>query len=464
MDCLQPSLKYPRSSAILDDISGPDYISKLHDDILIHMLDKLPMEEAGRTSLLSKRWNGLWRHKRNVELGYKLFQKPNRSVKLGYKLFQKSGNDVLPLLIKGFSDVRQQTIHRLSASLRYDKTMLTDIKLLMDYASSKNVEELYMDFNAKTDNIKWRRRYSFVLKPELVKQFSSLVKLSLKSLKLETLPPLCFMALGELFLEQVKLGEDSVEKITSNCPSLALLCLSNCNPSSDLNIVIAANSNILHLVIREEFTGPQNTPYSCSIRAANVKTIEFASALPRKGYQMKGTLSCSEAIFRLDQMEPRLEAVKVFSSGIRGNYTQNFLGLLGKLVTAEVLTLSSWCIQVLSIEVHRWNRPPTFEAKHLILEIGLNRWEFPGVAYMLLGCHKLENLVVVMGAPAKLDYGSVETLVRLGRIGLPEPSSKILQKLEVVEFKNYPGPYGTWDGDEFNQDRFFAGSEVGSLL
>uniref|UniRef100_A0A803MHC3 F-box protein n=1 Tax=Chenopodium quinoa TaxID=63459 RepID=A0A803MHC3_CHEQI len=390
MDVLQPDSKCPRTSAVLDDNTEPDYFGKLHDDLLIEILDKLPMEVAMDTSLLSKSWKDLWKHKRNVELGQKWVQN--------------------------------------------------------------------CDFNDRNDNrIKWRRRYPLVDMPNWVySPCSSLVKLILISLQLNTLPPLHFKALRELYLEHVKLTKDSVEKITSNCPSLGLLSLSNCNPTTGLNINVAANSSLLHLVVNEEFTDVRNATELC-IRAPNVKTIEFASALPRKSYRMDGTLACSEAIFRLDKMHHRPQAIRIFSSGLKGYYAKNFLGLLRKLATAKVLTVSSWCIQVLSMEVYNFRKPLTFEASHLILETGLCRWEFQGIAYMLLGCYKLENLTIVMGDPAHLN-----AICQVRNPGVQ--FDNILQQLETIEFKYYSATYQTWDGDDFNESLFFAVSDFGRLL
>lgn len=435
---------------ILDDNNSKiDYISKLHDDLLLQILDKLPMEVVVDTFMLSERWKDLWRHKRNVELGY--------------KWVQKTGKPVLPSLLRILSSLRHENIHSINISLRYGISMLSEIQSLMAYVSLKNVEELYIDFNDKNDDsVRWRRRYSFVLIPECKNRpCSSLAKLTLKSLRLETLPSSRFKVLRELFLEQVKLSEDSVEKITSNCPSLALLCLCNCNPTTDLNIIIAANSNLVHLVIREEFIEVSKAT-NLRIRAANVKTIEFALALPRNRYQMEGTFACSEAIFRLDQMQhhPHARGRSVMF-GIKGGFTKKFLGLLEKLVAAEVLTLSSWCIQVLTLEVTNSQRPLIFEAKHLILETGIQRWEFRGIAYLLLGCHKLENLVIIMQAPKEMNFEVMKNTRCIFYTGEPD---NFLQRLETVEFKNYTGNYQTWDGDNFNEVHFFGQTSLGRLL
>lgn len=445
------SSKRQRMSTSADAInqrSELDYINNLPDDILLLILDKLPMEEAMGTALISKRWKDLWKYKNKINLGF------------GWIL--KTGKKIIPSLLKFFSVHQETKIQHVSVSLQYDLCMHTEILSLLAYVSKKNVEELYIDFNDKNDSRKrWRRKYLSLFIPECeLCACSSLIKLGLKFLQLETLPPLRFMALKELFLDQVKLDDDSVEEITMNCPSLEMLCLSNCNPAADLKVIIATGSNLVHLIIKEELTEVRNKT-DLFIRAVNVKRIEFTSALPRKVYKLDETLECSESTFRLDQMHHSRQAMRVTCFGVRGNFSNNFLGLLSKFRAAKVLTMSSWCIQVLSIEVVRFLIPQTFEVKHLVLETGLKGWEFPGIAYMLLACHKLESLVIVLSAPAELNFKFMERVKYPGH-NVRYPT--ILQDLTVVEFKNFSGNYQTWEDGMFDERLFFSGVEYGRLL
>ena len=77
----------------------------------------------------------------------------------------------------------------------------------------------------------------FHLLPDCEIKCSTLVKLTLKFMKLLMLPT-CITALKELYLEEVELAAGAVEKITMDCPSLVLLSLSNCNVNSNLIIEI----------------------------------------------------------------------------------------------------------------------------------------------------------------------------------------------------------------------------------
>ncbi|XP_057531172.1 putative F-box/LRR-repeat protein At5g54820 isoform X2 [Amaranthus tricolor] len=446
MDHLQWGLKRSRTSAALPYKTQPDYISDLPDEILIKIIDKLPMKEAMDTSLLSKRWNGLWKCKRTFELVY--------------KWFNRNGIKVFPVWSRIFSVLQEQDIHFLSVSLRYVQSMSAEIDLLFTYASMKNVEELYIDFNGTNDNnISCRRRYpSFSLTECEECICLSLVKLSLKSVQLEMFPAR-FVVLKELFLERVKLSANSVQIITSKCPLLVLLCLCNCNPKTNLRIDIAASSKLIQLIIREDVIEVSNTS-ELFIRAANVKAIEFGLALPRKRYHIEGALVCSEATFRLNQMDRSRQAMKVTDFGIKGSYSNNFLGLLKKLRAAEVLTLCSWCIQVISIELLIQFRNPVsndLNLRHLTLETGLGRWEFLGTAYLLLKCKKLENLVMVMGDQAEIIYGCVRTKSHHRKFDMIMEG---LPALKTVEFKNFSGNYQLWEADNFNEKEFFNNMEI----
>ncbi|XP_057539222.1 putative F-box/LRR-repeat protein At3g18150 [Amaranthus tricolor] len=447
MDSLQLIPKRPRS-AVLDDNSELNSLSELPDDILIDILDKLPMEDAMTTSFLSKRWKDLWKYKSNIELG-------NDWV-------SKTGKDVLPSLQRILCYLKEQKLHCLSVSIRYCPSMLTDMELLFTYASIKNAKEIYIDFNARSDSkIRQRRRCPYFFLTECEDCVcSSLVKLSLKSVQLDTLPAR-FVALRELFLERVILGDYFVEIVTTNCPSLSLLCLCNCNPKVNLEIVIAATANLLQLIIREEITEVANTT-ELSIRAENVKVIEFVLALPRKGYKIEGALVCSEVRFRLNQMHQSRQAMRVSGLGIKGKFTDNFVGLLEKFKAAETITLSSWCIQVLSIElIVRRKCPLSFDLRHLTLETGLELWEFLGITYLLLSARKLESLVVVMGDTAEISCNHPATL--MSSVGY-NVFDQGLPALKTVEFKNFSGNYESWEADNFDLDKFFRNYSSGDFL
>ncbi|KAF3523206.1 hypothetical protein F2Q69_00049924, partial [Brassica cretica] len=43
-------------------VKDVDWISKLPDDVLLVILSRLSTEEAVRTSLVSKRWEHVWKH------------------------------------------------------------------------------------------------------------------------------------------------------------------------------------------------------------------------------------------------------------------------------------------------------------------------------------------------------------------------------------------------------------------
>ncbi|CAN6936198.1 unnamed protein product [Brassica oleracea] len=45
-----------------DQVKDVDWISKLPDDVLLVILSRLSTEEAVRTSLVSKRWEHVWKH------------------------------------------------------------------------------------------------------------------------------------------------------------------------------------------------------------------------------------------------------------------------------------------------------------------------------------------------------------------------------------------------------------------
>lgn len=93
-----PSMKKSPSSSSLEkrDNLNVDRISNLTDDVLLKILNSMPTEKAVQTSLLSKRWEGVWK-----KMSCLFFDMRN-NLKVGVPLYEQS-NSIAQLITKVLS-------------------------------------------------------------------------------------------------------------------------------------------------------------------------------------------------------------------------------------------------------------------------------------------------------------------------------------------------------------------------
>lgn len=310
-----------------------DFISRLPEDILLIILNKLPMEDAVATSLLSSKWRDLWKLTSNVDFNYRWVQVRRKEIHPSVNHFVRSHHG--------------KEIKCFSVSLRCKKSMVPDVQSWITYAAKKNVEELCINLNDREDNRKNRTYHlQHLCFPACVLSFSSLVKLILKFLWLDMdYFPHC-ESLKELHLEKLVLPNDEINGITEKSPALQFLCLINSNLSENLHVNISPNSNLRKLIIEDEFV-EYNRMQHIFINAPKITRIEFLSSMPKRKYHIVNMGVGIEARFNLNRMfRERGEAKATCNGVLVCRYQQNLLGLLKTFQTAKVLEVCSWCIQV----------------------------------------------------------------------------------------------------------------------
>ncbi|GAB2277943.1 hypothetical protein Dimus_012642 [Dionaea muscipula] len=435
-----------------------DSLGRLPDELLIIILERLPIENAIATSLLSRRWRNLWRHMSIVDFD------PD---------WAAQRKNVLHYISFFLENHQGQKIQRFCVSLCYTTGMLHAIWCWLTSVAAKHVEELSIDLN---DQNYGRRYLSFNL-PPLLSNCSTLVRLRLKFVELTIVPPPFPSSLKEVLFDEVKLPKDGIEQITLSCPHLEMLSLTNCNRKSDLQVIISPSCTHLRLIICEDLkrVGSQTEMY---ISGSKITSIEFVSAMPREKYQVDIEVGVG-AKFLLDKMSDGRQTMKVTSRGLLGkHYSDNLHMLLYKVRTTDMLVLSSWCIQVLAVDVIVNKNVPNLLVNHLLLELGLKWREFMGIAHILAVCPRLKSICIVVSqfpGNQELDLNDAFARARVkwfgnlfGRFQLPNRhggrAKKELQVLDVVEFRNYSGDYQMWEDWSFDEGRFFAGTECGSQV
>ncbi|KAK2409357.1 F-box/FBD/LRR-repeat protein [Trifolium repens] len=211
------------------DYEKEDLINQLPEGISIAILSKLPINEAARTSILSKKWKNLWTYfSGTLEFEGSLIMKDMK------KDMKKITGRHLQMAMEIMYDAERQTytwwINELLASLKcsslqglkfwFPMKSVTDIDKWIRFAVQKKVQKLELYFGHTID-------YVIPLDLFKVKRFNSLRVLRMKSITV-TEETLEYLLCNCQLLETLSLVDSEVPKtmkVSVSGSSLKLKCL-----------------------------------------------------------------------------------------------------------------------------------------------------------------------------------------------------------------------------------------------
>lgn len=250
---------------------GVDLLSDLPDDILIDILSLLPLANAVRTSILSKRWRFLWMYVHNLEFE---FSNDFRAI------------DSVLALHKG---AKIQTLDIYYRTFCPDKDT-GRVKSWIHFAQARHVEKLVLNlFNRYDDYNEF---------PEILFKYDSVMHLELWNCSF-TFPSSSHMpSLSCLCLCESEVSDSALLDFTSHCPMLRKVKLQNCNHESSLSICLR-NPNLVELEVEDytccdghvEINGPYLTSLVISGSRLREKYIlKNLSALTRAALDLEVTI------------------------------------------------------------------------------------------------------------------------------------------------------------------------------
>ncbi|CAA7020012.1 unnamed protein product [Microthlaspi erraticum] len=205
-----------RSSSSSDMVESVDWISKLPDDVLLMFLSRLSTEEAIRTSVVSRRWEHVWKHMTHLVLDMRKKKIMESNNELDFS------NRVATLMTKVINNHRGHLEscvidHYTKGMLNTWTQSLTSVKqtkhLTLRHHNDLRIKQNFMDF--------------------LTNSFSypGLTSLSLSSYFLTT--PRSFDRCQNLktlkFTDMLSIDVGVFNKVIASCPSLEVLVLNiNC--------------------------------------------------------------------------------------------------------------------------------------------------------------------------------------------------------------------------------------------
>ncbi|CAN0841160.1 Putative F-box/LRR-repeat protein At3g18150 [Linum grandiflorum] len=216
-----------------NDPPEEDRISALTQELLVDILSLLTYKEAARTSVLSKRWVDMWKYVPNLELDYGSMVNKSLGERKTY----------IQLVSKVLAQHKGPKVNSLRVCLQLASTSNSngDIERWVEFAISKGVERLELDFNSESAELEFDRMYEefrgYPVHSRLKFFHQSRVLLGLFNVQ-------CFRVLR---LRYVHLSDMILHHLVSRCHLLEKLVLERCDGLVKVNATPLDSSSVLPL-------------------------------------------------------------------------------------------------------------------------------------------------------------------------------------------------------------------------
>lgn len=210
-----------------------DWINGLPDDILISILSRLKIREAASTSVVSRRWENLWK----FCTGSLVFDSSKVALEIAVdsKLYESKRSDYVSWVNQVCESHKGPTIDEFRICFHLDRTYSRHISRWLRFAIAKHTRVLHLDFTYFLGVGSFYDLYTFPRKYFL--RLQSRMGLSrirhLKSLRFSS----------------VNVNGEHIEFFLFNCPVLEEVCVEGSNHLVDLKVT-GSSLRLKHLEIK----------------------------------------------------------------------------------------------------------------------------------------------------------------------------------------------------------------------
>lgn len=213
--------------------TAEDRISKLPDEILVHILSFLSVKEAADTSVLSKRWLPLWTYIYRLHFNA---TKPLNEVALNPKLRKMHMNKYIRWVNRTLQMCKVERLDQFRVCFDLNKFAHHDIDRWLEFAVSRQVQRLELDLLKGGEVTRYSPYcYNFPAQHFGLNDYAAQPRLSY----VHKLPPLLrnFKSLKVLLFKSVNVTGEVLEFFLYNCPYLEEMTVHGSGTLVNLEVV-----------------------------------------------------------------------------------------------------------------------------------------------------------------------------------------------------------------------------------
>ncbi|KAK3431627.1 hypothetical protein EUGRSUZ_E03433 [Eucalyptus grandis] len=336
-----------------------DYISKLPNDIIVHIFSFLTTKDAVKTSVLSKQWRSTWTS--NQYMSFSL--PPGSSSNL------KSFIAFVDSVLLRCTAVQ---VKRFLFDAPCHAFMQSSLDTWLEFAIKHDVEEVSITPHY------WR--YNIYALPQILFLCTTLVSLCVSQCCFSVLSAVNWCSLKILRIEYAELNDEGMVRVFSGSPVLEFLELKSCR---GVKHIMVESKSFRELVIdSHEFRPDQGL--MLKIWAPHLLKLRLLGNSQGGEFSLDEVSSLIEAELNFEMESFALDKVKAHGDLV--------MGLLKRLHHVTKLVMGSWCLQVLSLMEAREVFLPSLQCRHLILLGTADHEGVPAIVKILESTQRLEKL------------------------------------------------------------------------
>ncbi|KAK8488216.1 hypothetical protein V6N11_047155 [Hibiscus sabdariffa] len=359
--------KQPRYSPVFD-APDKDLISSLPDSLLQEILCFLPIEDAVKTCLLSRRWRSLWTQMPTLSFTREYFaaNHAKRAEFVNETLRRFAGPKIKNFLI----------------NFKFDDSMDAPLEDWVLFATTHHVEKLSLIFDGGFLYAPFADSKPYSL-PQFLYPTSSLKHLILRQCVVSPADQVSWPSLKVLSINYSRLTTEAIENILSGSPNLQKLRLHNCG---GVNRICSMSLEILEVdaIYEPHEKNESVTEISCP----NLQSLSLSGYMYKRTFRVMHVSSLSNAILSFVMTIDKKDKYDC------AKHRTILRDLLEKLCRVEKLTVGTWCLQVLSIWEIKGISSPLSKRHCLVLDTEICEWDIPGIVSLLQSSPSLKKLVI----------------------------------------------------------------------